>query len=365
MRVGVVGLGRIGPFHAQSLAALGHDVVVTDLRVDLAEATAREHGYDVAADVPTLLGEVDTLVIATDTASHAVLLQEAVAAGVPTFCEKPVAATLDETIDLVAMVEASGVPVQVGFQRRFDVGFLRARAAVASGELGFVHSVRSTTHDQSPPHPDYLPTSGGIFRDCNIHDFDVIRYVTGHEVSEVYAVGANKGAAFFAEAGDADTGAALLTLDDGTLATVTATRYNGAGHDVRLEVLGRRGRSGSATTTRSRSPPQSPASTIRGGRGWRRSSNGSGRRTRPRWRRSARWRAPERRRPARSRTRSQPSGSPRRPSAAGSPGDRWRWRTSRHERAVGRVHGTRPGGRRAAARALRSRAAGAPPPAHR
>ncbi len=241
MKVGVAGLGRIGPFHARTLAGLGHDVVVTDLRADLAEATATEHGYGVAADVQTLLREADALVIASDTASHATLLQQAVAAGVPTFCEKPVAVTLEETIDLVALVEGSGVPVQVGFQRRFDVGYLRAREAVASGELGFVHSVRSTTHDQSPPHPDYLPTSGGIFRDCNIHDFDVIRFVTGREVSDVYAVGANKGAAFFAEAGDADTGAALLTLDDGTLATVTATRYNGAGHDVRMEVLGSEG----------------------------------------------------------------------------------------------------------------------------
>jgi myo-inositol 2-dehydrogenase/D-chiro-inositol 1-dehydrogenase len=241
MKVGVAGLGRIGPFHARTLARLGHDVVVTDLHSGLAEETASEHGYGVAADVPTMLGEVDALVIASDTTSHALLLRQAVAAGMPTFCEKPVAVTLEETIELVALVEAGEVPVQVGFQRRFDVGYRRAREAVASGELGFVHSVRSTTHDQSPPHPDYLPTSGGIFRDCNIHDFDVIRFVTGREVNHVYAVGANKGAAFFAEAGDADTGAALLTLDDGTLVTVTATRYNGAGHDVRLEVLGSEG----------------------------------------------------------------------------------------------------------------------------
>ena len=241
MKVGVAGLGRIGPYHARTLARLGHQVVVTDLRSDLAASTAGEHGYRVADDIPTLLGEIDALVIATDTSSHAALLATAVAAGVPTFCEKPAAVTLEETIELVALVEGSGVPVQIGFQRRSDVGYQRAREAVASGELGFVHSVRSTTHDQSPPHPDYLPTSGGIFRDCSIHDFDVIRFVTGREVSEVYAVGADKGADFFAEAGDADTGAALLTLDDGTLAVVTATRYNGAGHDVRLEVLGSEG----------------------------------------------------------------------------------------------------------------------------
>jgi len=238
MKVGVAGLGRIGPFHAATLAALGHEVAVTDVRADVARELAYRHGYAVVPDVAALLGEVDALVIATDTRAHAGVLRAAVAAGTPTFCEKPVAETLAETVDLVALVEASPVLVQVGFQRRFDTGFRRAKEAVDSGELGFVHTVRSTTHDQSPPAPDYLPTSGGIFRDCNIHDFDIIRFVTGREVTTVYAVGANKGAAFFAEAGDADTGASLLTLDDGTLAAVTSTRYNGAGHDVRLEVLG-------------------------------------------------------------------------------------------------------------------------------
>lgn len=240
MRVGVAGLGRIGPFHAATVAGLGHDVVVTDLRPERARSLAAEHGYAVAPDVPSLLGDVDAIVVATDTRDHSSTVQASVAAGVPTFCEKPVAVTLEETIALAELVAGSGVPVQVGFQRRFDAGYRRARAAVASGELGFVHSVRSTTHDQSPPAPDYLPTSGGIFRDCNIHDFDVIRFVTGREVASVYAVGANKGEPFFSEAGDVDTGAALLTLDDGTLATVTSTRYNGAGHDVRMELLGSR-----------------------------------------------------------------------------------------------------------------------------
>jgi len=131
--------------------------------------------------------------------------------------------------------------VQVGFQRRFDAGYQRARSAVATGELGFVHTVRMNTHDQSPPPAAYLPTSGGLFRDCSVHDFDVLRFVTGREVGSVFAVGANKGAAFFTESGDIDTGAAVLTLDDGTLVTTSATRYNGGGHDVRMELMGSEG----------------------------------------------------------------------------------------------------------------------------
>ncbi|MDQ6714771.1 MAG: Gfo/Idh/MocA family oxidoreductase, partial [Actinomycetota bacterium] len=97
---------------------------------------------------------------------------------------------------------------------------------------------RANTHDQSPPQAAYIPTSGGLFRDCCVHDFDIIRFVTGREIASVFARGANKGAPFFAEAGDVDTAAAVLHLDDDTLVTLSATRYNGAGHDVRMEVMG-------------------------------------------------------------------------------------------------------------------------------
>jgi myo-inositol 2-dehydrogenase/D-chiro-inositol 1-dehydrogenase len=152
-----------------------------------------------------------------------------------------VAATLEETIELHNLAAASDVPVQVGFQRRFDAGYQRARRAVESGELGFIHTIRANTHDQSPPPASYIQTSGGIFRDCNVHDFDILRFVTGHEVTSVYATGANKGAGFFAEAGDVDTAGALLTLDDGTIVLVSSTRYNGGGHDVRMEVFGDKG----------------------------------------------------------------------------------------------------------------------------
>jgi myo-inositol 2-dehydrogenase/D-chiro-inositol 1-dehydrogenase len=136
---------------------------------------------------------------------------------------------------------ATSTPIHVGFQRRFDAGYQRVAQAVSDGELGFVHSVRAGTHDQAPPHASYVPTSGGLFRDCSIHDFDIVRFVTGREVRSAYAVGANKGADFFAEAGDVDTAAAILTLDDDTLVSVTATRYSGAGHDVRMEVIGSEG----------------------------------------------------------------------------------------------------------------------------
>ena len=244
MRIGLVGVGRIGAFHAETLQGLDvvDDVVVADLYPEAAREVADRLGVGFAASPAELLAsDIDGFVIATATPGHAPLLRLGLEAGIPTFCEKPVAATLDETLDLAKLASGSDVPVHVGFQRRFDQGYRRAAQAVRDGELGFVHTVRANTHDQAPPHASYIPTSGGLFRDCSIHDFDIIRFVTGHEVTSVFATGANKGASFFTEAGDVDTAAAVLTLDDGTLVTLSATRYNGAGHDVRMEVLGSEG----------------------------------------------------------------------------------------------------------------------------
>jgi myo-inositol 2-dehydrogenase/D-chiro-inositol 1-dehydrogenase len=244
MRIGLAGVGRIGAFHAATIKGLQavDEVVVADANPDAAHQVADEQGLTFAADAEALLESgIDGLVVATATPGHAPLLRQGIAHGIPTFCEKPVAATLEETIDLARLAAESDTPVHVGFQRRFDTGYRNAKAAVDSGELGFIHSVRAATHDQSPPHAAYIPTSGGIFRDCNVHDFDIIRFVTGREVATVYATGANKGAAFFREAGDVDTAAAILTLDDDTLVVVTSTRYNGGGHDVRLELHGEKG----------------------------------------------------------------------------------------------------------------------------
>ena len=244
MRIGVVGVGRIGAFHAATvkrLPAVG-EVLVTDADPARAEAVAKDLDVGYATDIGDLLRQRPAgLVIAAATSAHAELIGLALAAGVPTFCEKPLAVDLAGTAAVVGEVEAGRTPVQIGFQRRFDAGYRAAAQAVRDGELGWIHTIRANTNDAFPPPAGYLPTSGGLFRDCSVHDFDIIRFVTGREVETVYAAGANRGEPFFAEAGDIDTGAALLTLDDGTFAAVSATRYNQAGHDVRMELLGERG----------------------------------------------------------------------------------------------------------------------------
>jgi myo-inositol 2-dehydrogenase / D-chiro-inositol 1-dehydrogenase len=282
MRIGLVGVGRIGAFHASTLAGLEDvdQVVLADAVPSAAARLAEEGGYELASDLDQLLARVDAVVVATSTAGHAPTLRSALAAKVPTFCEKPVSATLAETIELVGLVEESEVRVQVGFQRRFDAGYRRAREAVLNGELGFVHTVRANTHDQSPPPAAYIAHSGGLFRDCSIHDFDALRFVTGREVATVYAVGANKGADFFSESGDIDSGVAVLTLDDGTLVTVSATRYNGGGHDVRMEVMGSEGTIGVG---------YDESLALRSAEADGRSLIGSERRTAPSWPPSVTW----------------------------------------------------------------------------
>jgi myo-inositol 2-dehydrogenase/D-chiro-inositol 1-dehydrogenase len=241
MRIGLVGVGRIGAFHAATLKGLPavEQVVVADADASRAELVAKELGLEYTADVDTLLRQgLDGFVIAAATSAHADLIAKGLEAGLPTFCEKPVAQDLADTQRVVAQVEAGDVPVHIGFQRRFDVGYREAAQKVAAGELGWIHHIRANTNDAYPPPQEYIPTSGGFFRDCTVHDFDIIRFVTGREVVSVFATGANRGEAFFGQYGDVDAAAALLTLDDNTFVSVSGTRYNAAGHDVRMEVLG-------------------------------------------------------------------------------------------------------------------------------
>ncbi|SDT35327.1 Gfo/Idh/MocA family oxidoreductase [Jiangella sp. DSM 45060] len=243
MRVGFVGVGRIGAAHAQ---VVRDHPAVTAVRVADADPVragkvAAELGVEAVATPAEAFTDVDAVVIAAATSAHAELMIAAADAGLPVFCEKPVAPDVAGTRAVLAAVEAAGVATQIGFQRRFDAGYAAARDAVRTGALGEVRRLHLVTADAEPPHPSYVPTSGGIYRDCHIHDFDILRWVTGREVTTVYATGANRGAEVFAASGDVDESAAVLTLDDGTLATLQGSRYNGAGYDVRMEVAGTAG----------------------------------------------------------------------------------------------------------------------------
>ncbi|MET8677635.1 Gfo/Idh/MocA family oxidoreductase [Streptomyces sp. NPDC004647] len=243
MRIGFLGAGRIGAFHAEALLGTAgvSELVVGDADSRRATELADRIGARAAESVDAVFAAgIDAVVIATATASHAELITRAARAGLPAYCEKPIALDLAGTVRALREVEAAGTTLQMGFQRRFDAGYRAARQALREGRLGRLHTIRAITSDAAPPPAAFLPLSGGLVRDCLVHDFDAVRWLTGREVTEVYATGANGGAAFFREAGDVDTAAALLTLDDGTLVTATATRYNGAGYDVRMELSGER-----------------------------------------------------------------------------------------------------------------------------
>ncbi len=239
MRLGLIGLGRIGAFHAQTLHDLDRvdSLVVTDADPDVtATVAARVCAEPVDSPDKLFAAGVDGVLIAAATAAHPALLLAAVEAGLPVFCEKPLAADIADAVSVSAKV--GDAPVQIGYPRRFDAAFLGARSAVLNGELGALHTVRSTTLDPAPPPAAYIAGSGGLFRDCSVHDFDAVRWVTGREIVEVYAVGANRGEAFFAQVDDVASASVLLTLDDGTIGVVSNSRYNARGYDVRLEVHG-------------------------------------------------------------------------------------------------------------------------------
>lgn len=243
MRVAILGVGRLGSFHAATLHAHPEvtELLVADADPARATVTAGRLGGTARA-VPSadaaFAAAPDAVVIASATSAHPGLISRAARARLPAYCEKPVAIGLRETVRALREVAEAGTVLQMGFQRRFDPGYAAARQAVRAGRLGRLHTIRAMTSDMAPPPPEYVPLSGGLYRDCVIHDADSIRWVTGREITEVYALGTDRGAEFFRSAGDIDTAAALFTLADGTLATATATRYNGAGYDVRMELAG-------------------------------------------------------------------------------------------------------------------------------
>lgn len=243
MRVGLAGVGRIGAMHAEILSRLPEvSVVVADVDAERARSVADKADADHVSTVEELFAApLDAVVVATPTDSHPRLIRLAVARGVPVFCEKPVASDVEGTIEVIRAIEGSTVPVQIGFQRRFDAGYVAAREEIRSGRLGWLHTLRSTTMDPAPPPEEYIAHSGGIFIDCAVHDFDSLRWATGNEAASVFATGSNRGDPFFAAHGDVDTASAVIRFEDDALATVSVTRYNAAGYDIRLEAFGSEG----------------------------------------------------------------------------------------------------------------------------
>ncbi len=239
MRIGLLGAGRIGKSHAQVLATIDEvdELLIADPAAEVAAGLAAEVG-GTSMPVMSLLAEADALVIAAMTDAHAPLVRAGLERRIPIFCEKPLAADLPNAIVLAEEVERAGTPFQLGFQRRFDKGYLEAKRMVDSGELGTLYSMRMAGHDPAPPHESYIPVSGGLFRDFSGHDFDILRWLTSDEVEEVYADGSVRGFPVFAKYGDVDTAVATLRMRSGVLVVMTVSRHDPRGYDIRTELFG-------------------------------------------------------------------------------------------------------------------------------
>jgi myo-inositol 2-dehydrogenase / D-chiro-inositol 1-dehydrogenase len=246
LRVGVIGVGRIGRMHAELLARQVPDAAVAavyDADAESARGVAGALGVHAADSVAELLDadDVDAVAICSSTDTHADLLVEAAAAGKAVFCEKPISLDLAEVDRALAAVDAAGIPFQIGFNRRFDPAHQAVREAVATGAIGAPHLVRISSRDPAPPSLEYVKVSGGIFLDMTIHDFDMARYVTGSEVVEVFARGALRIEPEFAGAGDVDTALVVLVHEDGCLTAIDNSRRAVYGFDQRVEVFGAEG----------------------------------------------------------------------------------------------------------------------------
>ena len=227
--------------HADVLVSLDDvdQLVIGDPIEARATSLAAELGASSAA-VDDVIAQADAIVIAAATDAHPPLTRKGIARGIPVFCEKPLAADLDDAIELAQEIEKAETPFQLGFQRRFDPGYIEARRLVDSGELGTLYCVRLAGHDPEPPPEAYIPVSGGLFRDFSGHDFDILRWLTGSEVVEVYADGAVRGFPVFEKYDDVDTAVATLRLANGVLAVMTITRHDPLGYDIRTELFGSR-----------------------------------------------------------------------------------------------------------------------------
>jgi myo-inositol 2-dehydrogenase/D-chiro-inositol 1-dehydrogenase len=254
LRVGVIGVGRIGRMHAELLARQVPGAAVGAV-YDSAGALARDVGdalaVPVADSVDELLAsdDVDAVAICSSTDTHAELLIAAAAAGKAIFCEKPVSLDLAEVDRALGAVDAAGVPFQIGFNRRFDPAHQSVAEAVAAGTIGDVEVVRISSRDPAPPPLSYIRGSGGMFLDMTIHDFDMARYVTGSEVVDVYARGAARVDPAIGEAGDIDTAVVTLTHANGCLTTIDNSRRAVYGFDQRVEAFGSAGVAASENPT--------------------------------------------------------------------------------------------------------------------
>jgi len=252
--VGVLGAGRIGRLHTENLFRMP-GVRVKSIADPYADFDAwPPKGIETGIDPSLVLDdpEIDAVLICSPTPTHADFTKAAATAGKHIFCEKPVDLDPERIRRTLNVVDTAGVKLQVGFNRRFDPTFSRVRQAVTDGDVGEIHIVKITSRDPEAPPVEYVQSSGGIFLDMTIHDFDMVRFLTGSEVEEVHAMGAVLIDPAIGEAGDVDTAVTTLKMANGALAVIENSRQAVYGYDQRVEVFGSKGSAEAGNETANR-----------------------------------------------------------------------------------------------------------------
>ncbi len=244
INIGLLGCGRIGQVHARAISRLdnAHLIAVADAFPQAADALAAQTGAAVrSSDAIIASDDVDAVIIGTPTDTHFDLIRAAAAAGKAIFCEKPVDMSADRIRDCMKAVDDAGVAFFTAFNRRFDPNFANIQTRIAAGEIGDVEIVTILSRDPSPPPISYIESSGGIFRDMMIHDFDMARFLLQEEPVQVFAVGSALVDPAIGAAGDVDTAAVMLTTASGKICQISNSRRASYGYDQRIEVHGSKG----------------------------------------------------------------------------------------------------------------------------
>lgn len=243
-RIALIGAGRIGQVHAKSITANKDSrlVAVADVMAEAAEKLAADIGAE-AKSVDAILADdsIDAVLIASSTDTHSDLIERATAAGKAVLCEKPVDLSLERALTALKNADATGLPVMIGFNRRFDPNFVTLKTAYANGEIGKGELLAITSFDPAPPPASYVKVSGGLFRDMMIHDFDIACWIYGAAPAKVTATGSSIVDPAIGAEGDVDTAVVTLAWDDGRIAVIKNSRRAGYGYDQRIELLGSEG----------------------------------------------------------------------------------------------------------------------------
>lgn len=242
LKVAVIGTGFIGSVHARNVARHPQAdlVAVNDANLESAKRISATTGARVLANVEEIFDskEINAVLIATPTNTHVDYLKRAAQMGKAVYCEKPIGLDYQEAEQAVRTVRAAGIPVMLGFNRRFDANHAAVKQAVDQGEVGKIEIVQLTSRGPQPPPIEYVKVSGGQMRDQTIHFFDLLRWLTGDEAVEVYAIGGALVSAAIGEVGDVDTSVVSLRMASGALGQIDSSRRAAYGYDERIEVFG-------------------------------------------------------------------------------------------------------------------------------